>query len=321
MKLSSDSSLRNLVLAALLAMSLVPLALLGVAMYRSAADSLRQEAFARLEAVRTITAQSVERYFQTLRDELLVAASGPMARDSVKAFRQAWQDLPIDVQAAAATRQDIAGYYAAEFAPLYSSRNKETIDMQKYIDALDPRGLMLQDRYLRRNTNPVGSKQLLNAADDGSAYSSVHADVHPVFREMLQRYGVYDIFLIDATSGTILYTVFKEIDFGSSLTSGPLASTNLAKAFREAVAMGRSGTIAYGQYSRYLPSLMDPASFIATPLLDGDTVIGVLAFQLPLDKTNQIIGETTGLGETGETYAVGPDRMFRSNSRFAKDLG
>lgn len=321
MKLSSDRSLRNLVLAALLAMSLVPLTLLGVAMYRSAADSLREQAFARLEAVRTITAQSVERYFQTMREELLVAASGPLARDSVKAFRKAWQDLPIDDQSVAATRQEIAGYYDAEFAPLYSSKNKETVDMRAYIDALDPRGLMLQDRYLRRNKNPVGAKQLLDAADDGSTYSSFHAEVHPIFREMLERYGVYDIFLIDATSGTILYTVFKEIDFGSSLTSGPLASSNLAKAFREAVAMGRPGAIAYGQYSRYLPSLMDPASFIATPLLDGDTVIGVLAFQLPLDKTNQIIGETTGLGETGETYAVGPDRMFRSNSRFAKDLG
>ena len=321
MKLSSGSSLRNLVLAALLAMSLVPLALLGFAMYRSAADALRDQAFARMEAVRTITAQSVERYFQTMREELLVAANGPLARDSVKAFRQAWQELPIDDQAVAATRQEIVDYYAAEFAPLYSNKTKETIDMRAYVGTLDPRGLMLQDRYLRRNKNPVGSKQLLDAADDGSTYSSIHAEVHPIFRDMLERYGVYDIFLIDATSGTILYTVFKEIDFGSSLTSGPLASSNLAKAFREAVAMGRPGAIAYGQYSRYLPSLMDPASFIATPLLDGDTVVGVLAFQLPLDKTNQIIGETTGLGETGETYAIGPDKMFRSNSRFAKDLG
>jgi methyl-accepting chemotaxis protein len=321
MKLSSDRSLRNLVLAALLTMSLVPLALLGVAMYRSAADSLRQQAFARLEAVRTITAQSVERYFTTMREELLVTASGPFPRESLAAFREAWQELQANDKSLAATRQDLAAYYTAEFAPLYRKQNGEEIDVRPSIDALDPRGVMLQDRYLRQNPNPVGSKQLLDAADDGSAYSRVHATRHPIFREMLERYGVYDIFLIDAASGTILYTVFKEIDFGASLTSGPLASSNLAKAFREAVAMGRPGTIAYGQYSRYLPSLMAPASFLATPLLDGDTVIGVLAFQLPLDKTNQIIGETTGLGETGETYAIGPDRMFRSNSRFAKDLG
>ena len=322
MKMSSDRSLRNLVLAALLTMSLVPLALLGLAMYRSAADSLRQQAFARLEAVRTITAQAVERYFATMREELLVAASGPLPREALAAFRKAWQELPASPTSLTATRQDLTAYYAAEFAPLYSKQNNgDAFDVRPYIDALGPRGAMLQDSYLRENPNPVGSKQRLDAADDGSAYSRAHAALHPIFREMLERYGVYDIFLIDATSGTILYTVFKEIDFGASLTSGPLASSNLAKAFREAVAMGRPGTIAYGQYSRYLPSLMAPASFIATPILDGDTVVGVLAFQVPLDKTNQIIGETTGLGETGETYAVGPDRMFRSNSRFAKDLG
>jgi len=321
MKLSSDRSLRNLVLAALLTMSLVPLALLGIAMYRSAADSLREQAFLRLEAVRTITAQSVERYFATMREELLVAGRTPLAQEAVVAFREAWQELPAGGESVADLRQELAGYYDAEFSPLYKGRNGETIDMRSYIDAIDPRGLVLQDRYLRRNPHPVGSKQLLDAADDGSAYSRVHARLHPIFRDMLERYGVYDIFLIDAASGRILYTVFKEIDFGSSLTSGPLASSNLAKAFREAVALGRPGTIAYGQYSRYLPSLMDPASFIATPLNDGDTVVGVLAFQLPLDKTNQIIGETTGLGATGETYAIGPDRMFRSNSRFAKDLG
>ena len=321
MKMSSDRSLRNLVLAALLTMSLVPLALLGVAMYRSAAESLRQQAFARLEAVRTITAQSVERYFSTLREEILVAASGPLPREALTTFRKAWQELPVADETVAATRQELAGYYAAEFTPLFRKQNGTEIDMRPSIDALTPRGVMMQDRYLRRNPNPVGSKQLLNAADDGSAYSLAHATLHPIFREMLERYGVYDIFLIDAASGTILYTVFKEIDFGASLTSGPLASSNLAKAFREAVAMGRPGTIAYGQYGRYLPSLMAPASFLATPLLDGDTVVGVLAFQLPLDKTNEIIGQTTGLGETGETYAIGPDRMFRSNSRFAKDLG
>ena len=321
MKLSSDRSLRNLVLAALLTMSLVPLALLGVAMYRSAAESLRQQAFARLEAVRSITAQSVERYFSTVREELLVAASGPLPREALTTFRKAWQELPVADETVATTRQELAGYYAAEFTPLFRKQNVAEIDMRPSIDALTPRGVMMQDRYLRRNPNPVGSKQLLDAADDGSAYSRAHATLHPIFREMLERYGVYDIFLIDAASGTILYSVFKEIDFGASLTSGPLASSNLAKAFREAVAMGRPGTIAYGQYSRYLPSLMAPASFLATPLLDGDTVIGVLAFQLPLDKANEIICQTTGLGETGETYAIGPDRMFRSNSRFAKDLG
>ena len=319
MKLMNDRSLRNLVLASLLLMSLVPLALMGVAMYRTAANALRAEAFARLEAVRTVTGRSVERYFTTLQQELLVAASQPLAREAMASFREAWQALPRDEDATAAARHELAAYYAEEFTPRLKQQN--SVDLRPYVDALDPRTVKLQELYLRTNPHPVGSKQLLDAAPDDSAYSRVHAAVHPIFRDMLERYEVYDIFLIDATTGTILYTVFKEIDFGVSLTSGPLASTNLAKAFSDAVAVGRPGTIAYGQYSRYLPSLMDPAGFIATPLVEGDTVVGVLAFQIPLAKTSGIIGETAGLGTSGETYAIGPDRMFRSNSRFAKELG
>ena len=319
MKFMNDRSLRNLVLASLLLMSLVPLALMGVAMYRTAANALRAEAFARLEAVRTVTGRSVERYFTTLQQELLVAASQPLAREAMASFREAWQALPRDEDATAAARRELAAYYAEEFTPRL--KKQSSVDIRPYVDALDPRTVKLQELYVRANPHPVGSKQLLDAAPDDSAYSRVHAAVHPIFRDMLERYEVYDIFLIDATTGTILYTVFKEIDFGVSLTSGPLASTNLAKAFSDAVALGRPGTIAYSEYSRYLPSLMDPAGFIATPLVEGDTVVGVLAFQIPLAKTSGIIGETAGLGTSGETYAIGPDRMFRSNSRFAKELG
>ena len=321
MKLMNDRSLRNLVLAALLTMSLVPLALMGIAMYRTAAAALRDEAFARLEAVRTVTGRSVERYFTTLQQELLVAANQPQAREAVASLREAWQALPRDEEATTATRQELASYYAAEFGPRLKQQGSADIDVGPLVAALDSRAVWLQDRYIRTNPHPVGAKQLLDASPDDSAYSRVHAAVHPIFRDMLERYQVYDIFLIDAATGTILYTVFKEIDFGTSLKSGPLASTNLAKAFTDAVALARPGTIAYGQYSRYLPSLMAPAGFIATPLVEGDTVVGVLAFQIPLDKTSDIIGETAGLGRSGETYAIGPDRMFRSNSRFAKDLG
>jgi len=321
MKLMTDRSLRNLVLAALLLMSLVPLALMGIAMYRSAAAALRDEAFARLEAIRTVVGRSVERYFTTLQQELAVAANQSQARAAVASLREAWQALPRDNAGTTAARQELAAYYAAEFSPRLKAQGVADADVRSLVDALDPRSVRLQELYLRTNPHPVGAKQRLDAAADDSAYSRVHAAVHPVFRDMLERYEVYDIFVIDAETGTILYTVFKELDFGASLTSGPLASTNLAKAFTDAVALGRPGAIAYGQYSRYLPSFMAPAGFIATPLVEGDSVIGVLAFQIPLDKTTAIIGETAGLGSTGETYAIGPDRMFRSNSRFAKDLG
>ena len=195
------------------------------------------------------------------------------------------------------------------------------MDARPLAEALDDDGAVLQDLYIRRNPNPIGSKHLLDAADDDSAYTKAHATFHPLFRNMMQRYGLADVFLIDATTGEIVYSVFKEIDFAASLRHGPLAASTFAKAFQEAVGAGRRDAVAYGQFARYLPSLNAPASFIAAPVYDGRDVIGVIAFQIAIDRADAIINETTGMGKTGETYAIGPDRLFRSNSRFAKDLG
>ena len=324
MTLKRALSLRSILILALLATAIVPLLLQGISMYRAAAESLRKEAFSRLEVVRTITAKAVERYFETLQNELRVCADDRSTLEALKQFRDAFRDVGVGKQAAGAARDGLDAFYTGEFTTAYrqaGETNVETVDTRPLVDALGNAAVALQDAYIRRNPHPIGSKLLLDAADDGTKYSQVHAAFHPFFREMLKKYGVYDVFLVDAATGDIVYTTCKEIDFAASLRSGPLAGTNLAKAVQEAAAGGRRGLVTYGQFSRYLPSFMAPASFIAAPVFDGRDVVGVVAFQIPLDKADEIIGERTGMGESGETYAIGPDRMFRSNSRFAKELG
>jgi PAS domain S-box-containing protein len=43
---------------------------------------------------------------------------------------------------------------------------------------------------------------------------------------------------------------------------------------------------------------------------------GVLAFEMPVDRINQVMQVAAGLGQTGETLIVGPDLLLRSDSRF-----
>ena len=45
----------------------------------------------------------------------------------------------------------------------------------------------------------------------------------------------------------------------------------------------------------------------------------IVALQLPLDKVNAIMGVRAGMGETGETYLVGPDKRMRSDSFLDKE--
>ncbi|MCI5160009.1 MAG: hypothetical protein D3906_16605 [Candidatus Electrothrix sp. AUS1_2] len=56
-------------------------------------------------------------------------------------------------------------------------------------------------------------------------------------------------------------------------------------------------------------------SYFSTPLFMIDQAPGLLLFRLQDNALDSIMKDTIGLGETGETYMVGMDGMFRSNSR------
>ncbi|MFM7136489.1 MAG: hypothetical protein ACKO1M_05385, partial [Planctomycetota bacterium] len=319
------SLLGNRLLLALLAVSLIPMALLGLASQQASSTALKTQAFKQLETVNTITGQSVERYFATLHDELRVLSEDRMISAAIREFTAGvavvLAEDDVDLQGVTKARRALEGFYAGEFAAAYRKATGTDPDARALVASLDDASVWLQDLYLRSNEYPLGSKANLDAAADGSAYTKAHALYHPILRNLQEKYGLFDLFLIDAASGHIVYSVCKEIDFAASLRTGPVAGTNLGRCVQEALAAGTRDTVSFAEFDRYLPSLMAPASFIAAPVFDGRTLVGVVAFQIPLDRVSRIIGETTGMGRTGETYAIGADRLFRSESRFTADLG
>ena len=319
------SFLTNPLLLALLGVSLIPMVFMGLMNYRTSSAALREQAFKQLDTVNAVTAKAVERYFSTLRQELSVLAEGRICVESLQKFTAGMASLRsddrIDDKALAAARRDLEAFYTGDFTTEFRRRSGDSVDLRPLCQALDDDSAYAQYLYIRTNPNPIGSKFLLDAAADGSPYSAAHAAYHPFFRGLCEKYGVADVFLIDAATGKVVYTAAKETDLGTTLREGPLASSSLGLAFQQAVAAGRRDAVAFGLFQRYIPSCNEPASFMAAPVFDGRTLVGVVAFQVPIDKANAIIGETTGMGQSGETYAVGPDRLFRSDSRFTKELG
>jgi len=164
----------------------------------------------------------------------------------------------------------------------------------------------------------LGNPDLVDVGD-GSVYSVAHAQYHNLFREYQTDYGYYDIFLVEPDEGIIVYSVLKGEDFGTSLKNGPYASTNLG-AVVNAVVKAKDSNLAMLQDFAYYPPFEDVATFVASPIFDHSTLIGVLVFQLPITQINELMQESTGLGETGETILVGmDDRLLRSDSRFSAD--
>ena len=168
--------------------------------------------------------------------------------------------------------------------------------------------------------NPYqGSLFQLDDAQDGSTYSALHSQIHPLAKLFVSERGYYDVFLI-GTDGDVFYTVEKESDFGGNLNTGQWRDSGLAHAYKRAL-QSRTGAVYISDMQPYGPSDNDPAMFMAKALRDASGAeMGVIAFQLPTSKILEIMAYMEGMGETGETYLVGQDKLMRSNSRFSEQV-
>lgn len=59
--------------------------------------------------------------------------------------------------------------------------------------------------------------------------------------------------------------------------------------------------------------------FYYIPILDRDSLMGIVLVQENFDKIQQILLENTDMGSTGESYITGSDFLLRSKSRFFPD--
>ncbi|MFP4356045.1 MAG: methyl-accepting chemotaxis protein [Phycisphaerae bacterium] len=281
--------------------------------------TLRQEATNKLLAVREIKRQAVERYFQSIRDQIVTFSENEMVVNAMREYRQAFGQFRTENNLEATQieqmRTKLATYYTKEFSDQYKSINEGADpNALKYFNMLDDDSIALQYHYIRANQHPLGCKDELDTPGDASQYSRIHHRVHPVIRSYLRKFGYYDIFLVDLESGDIVYSVFKELDYSTSLTDGPFAKTNFGECFRRARDATGKDTIVLVDYAQYTPSYEAPASFVASPIYDGDKKIGVAMFQMPIERLNDIMRERAGLGKTGQTYLVGGDGKMRSDS-------
>ncbi|TVZ39899.1 methyl-accepting chemotaxis protein [Alteromonadaceae bacterium 2753L.S.0a.02] len=302
----------------LLAVGLVPMLLVSILATLVADKQLYQQANDQLNAVRQIKSDAIERYFETNRNLILSMAESSMLVNAAGSFTRSFKRVigseDIDENALANQKQTLQNYYKQDFAKKYQTDNDgASVDIEPLINPLPPQAIALQYAYIANNPNPLGEKQRLDSADGRSVYHRTHLKYHASFRSFLEKFGYYDFFIVDAESGDIVYSVFKELDFATSLLTGPYANTNFGDTFREALKL-QPGETVIKDYAPYTPSYEAPASFIGTPIFYNNEKIGVLIFQMPLEPINTIMKERSGMGETGESYLVGEDFLMRSDS-------
>ena len=249
----------------------------------------------------------------------------PTFAQAVRDFRSAYDDLDQKLAKeggkvfAKGQRDRLETYYTDDYLAELADVTGQVPGLQSYL----PRKLAsqyLQYHYLVNTAKQSGETHSVKTASDGSQYSQVHAEYNDLFRHIVEEFNYSNLFLIDAESGLILYSVFKNPDFATQFQTGPYTTSNLAEAFNTA-SRNKTGSVTVTDFELYDPKLEAPTAFMAAPITDETGTVGVVAIELSIDQINRIMTsgfawEESGLGKTGEVYLVGPDATMRSVSRF-----
>lgn len=309
---------------AVLAVSIVSLVgFLIVAVAGSGSDG-QQLVHDRLITTAGDRAAELNAYVIRVQTELEALAYSGTVIDGVQEFDAAYDELAnLDLDDLTEERADLALFYVDEYVPMLQEIRGGSTDLAEISDGLDSAAVYLQTAYIARNPLPIGEKRILSDAQDGSAWTEVHKEYHPILRADADRLGFTDLYLIEADDRSVVYSTNKEIDFGTSLDSGPHSGTAFAGLIVRTLASGEVGSVSGVDFASYLPAFDTPTAFIATPVFDGDQLVGVLAAGLSNDAIDAIMSRDWRqgqLGETGEVYLVGEDARMRSNSRaFVED--
>jgi len=283
-----------------------------------------ENAFNNLKSLREIKAEQIKDYITTSRNQIVSLSDDRTVVEALDEFTNAFNkitddryDLGVDQKHLV---ESLNSYYGEKFLPALKPNTFDEVYADEFIPS-NFNAQYLQYLYVSNNPYPPGEHHKLTATDSPADYASIHEKYHDFFRSYLERFGYYDIFLVDSKTGSIVYSVFKEVDFATSLKFGPYSKIELSGLFQRASSSSYKGYVEMIDFEPYKPSYNAPASFLASPIFDRGENIGVLIFQMPIEKIDRIMTfnyswDKVGLGQSGETYIIGPDFKLRNQSRF-----
>ncbi|WP_137167582.1 methyl-accepting chemotaxis protein [Salinimonas lutimaris] len=321
-------TLKTRLLIAIITLVIVSvLTLASVSLYVSVNNShqaLEQSAKEKLTQQAVQARQAIDNYMAFNSAQINNFSSSSLisnaAQEFIPAFRNYEKQRPGLTQTQASM---LNRYYTDAFASTYQARNVDALENPAGLLApLSTKSRLLQYDFIAGSSYELGAKDNLTNLNNGTDYAAVHSRYHGEIRQFLNDFGYYDIFIADPQTGDIVYSVYKELDYATSLRTGPYASTGIGEAFTLATQVQDAGEVVVSKLSTYLPSYDALAGFLATPVTNASGQrVAILIFQIPIDRistimTNEQAWAERGFGDSGETYLVSPDGLLVTESRF-----
>ena len=284
-----DIRMKPKLIGLFLLVGLIPLALIGWWSSKLATDALMNTSFNQLSSVRDIKKVQIEKFFADRQGDLGVL-NKIVGTLRLEAFHklEAQQDLKTAM---------INDYFKKAF-----------LDMELFARGKDAETLYdrLVQYHEETNVSPDGPYNV-----ETPEYQQIWEEYGHNVTQFQKDTGYYDVFMICAAHGHVMYTAAKEVDLGTNIRTGPYRDSGLNEVWAKTI---RTKAESIVDFKPYAPSNGEPAAFVGVPMYKGDVLRGVMVVQLSLDHINKIMSVRSGLGKTGETYLVGPDKLMRSDS-------
>ena len=273
------------------------------------ADSVLQFRLTSLGAAR---ANEVERYVGNLQRAAVGQAISPSTAQAINDFTDAYKELNSD-QPTAADQTSVNAYYADVIAPeLADVRDRPVIASGLEPDA--NAAITLQAAYVV----PSGEGDLLAGTDDGNDWFELHRELHEPFDEFTIQTGVDDLYLIEPAANTIVYSTAKDVDFGTSLLTGPQSGSALAVLIQSFGDSPEPGVAKIRDFTSYAAAGDEPSLFVAAPVFADESLAGFVALRIGPQRISSITtndGSWSAEGNSGETYVVAADNLMRTDAR------
>ncbi len=295
-------------------LALVVATIVGVVTGRDLGEDLNDD---QLVALRSSGAIDVTNHMGSLSRTAEALASSRQAVVAVEEFAAAHDELQALTPEENADRVTaLVDHHRAEYIEPLTEAGR-TVGLRDIVGT-NPAAIYLQHEYAV-DLGSVRDPAVVDDAGDGSTWSEVHRVVHPVYRDVVQRRDLIDLFLVEPDGGHVVYSVNKRPALGTSLDVGPFSGSVLAQAVDEVRDDPDAGVITT-DLAAYDPALTLPVGAIAAPVLDGERLAGVLVLMYDSDPITDILTadedwDGGGFPETGQSYLIGEDGTTRTEPR------
>ena len=148
---------------------------------------------------------------------------------------------------------------------------------------------------LARNSTIVDAMKMLMATKTDASDVATNDAMRATLGDAAYAMDFSRLLLMD-TTGRVRFALDNSVAVGTSLLEGDLADTELAAGFDRARTLLQAELCGFQLFG----VTGEPLAFVTSPIMENGRVIGVLAGGLTPERVWHVLGDLSGLGETGE---------------------